>query len=55
MPLVLGSLWALLVFAIYPILIIKRILNEEKVLAEGLTGYTDYQKRVHYRLIPWIW
>ena len=55
MPLVLGSLWALLVFAVYPILIIKRILNEEKVLAEGLTGYTDYQKRVHYRLIPWIW
>lgn len=55
MPLVLGSWWALLVFAVYPILIIKRIQNEEQVLAAGLQGYTDYQKRVRYRLIPWIW
>lgn len=55
MPLVLGSWWALLVFAVYPILIIKRIQNEEQVLAAGLQGYTDYQKRVRYRLFPWIW
>lgn len=55
MPLVLGSWWALLIFSIYPILIIKRIQNEEQVLAKGLKGYVDYQQRVRWRLIPWIW
>lgn len=55
MPIVLGSTWALLVFAVYPMLIIKRIRNEEEVLAAGLPGYIDYQQRVRYRIIPWIW
>ena len=55
MPLVLGSWWALLIFSIYPILIIRRIQNEEQVLAKGLKGYVDYQQRVRWRLIPWIW
>ena len=54
-PLVLGSLWSLLCFAHYPILIIVRILNEEKVLSAGLEGYADYKKKVKYRLIPFIW
>lgn len=55
MPLILGSWWALLIFSIYPILIIKRIQNEEQVLEEGLTGYNDYQQRVRWRLIPYVW
>ncbi len=55
MPIILGSWWALIIFAIYPILIAARIQNEEKVLATGLKGYTYYQKRVHWRLIPWVW
>ena len=55
MPLVLGSVWALLVFGFYPILIIRRIHNEEQVLAAGLPGYIDYQQRVRWRLIPGIW
>ena len=55
MPIVLGSAWALLVFGVYPILIIRRIHNEEQVLAAGLPGYTDYQQRVRWRLIPGIW
>jgi protein-S-isoprenylcysteine O-methyltransferase Ste14 len=55
MPLVLGSWWALLIFSIYPVLIIKRIQNEEQVLAEGLKGYVDYQRRVRWRLMPWVW
>jgi protein-S-isoprenylcysteine O-methyltransferase Ste14 len=55
MPLVLGSAWALLVFAVYPILIIKRIQNEEQVLLAGLPGYAEYQQRVRYRLIPFVW
>ena len=55
MPLVLGSLFAFLVFLIYPILLVKRIKNEEHVLEEGLEGYSDYKKRVKYRVIPFVW
>ena len=54
-PLVLGSWYALICFAFYPAAIVIRILNEEKVLTEGLAGYADYKSRVRYRLIPWIW
>lgn len=54
-PLVLGSWWSLLCFAPYPFLMAVRIQNEEKVLAQGLEGYSDYKKRVKYRLIPLIW
>ena len=54
-PLVLGSWWALLCFAPYIVVIVVRILNEEKVLEAGLEGYTEYKKRVKYRLLPFIW
>ena len=54
-PLVLGSLWSLLCFLPYVPVIIIRICNEEKVLEAGLNGYSDYKKRVKYRLIPFIW
>ena len=54
-PLVLGSFWGLIPFAIYPAAIIMRIINEEKVLSEGLSGYSEYRKKVKYRLIPLIW
>ena len=55
MPVVLGSLWGLIPFAIYPVAIIIRIINEEKVLCEGLVGYSEYRKKVKYRLIPFVW
>ena len=55
MPLVLGSVIALIVFLVYPAVIAVRIRNEEQVLREGLAGYADYQKRVKYRLVPFIW
>lgn len=55
MPLILGSWWGGAIFAVYPVLIIKRIQNEEQVLSIGLKGYTDYQLRVRWRLIPWVW
>ncbi len=55
MPLVLGSLPAFAVFLVYPVIIAKRIKNEEQVLEKGLEGYSEYVKRVKYRLIPFIW
>ena len=55
LPLILGSFWGLLPFALYPAVAVIRILNEEKVLREGLEGYIEYTKKVKYRLIPFIW
>lgn len=55
MPLVLGSWIAFLVMLHYPILIVCRIRNEEKVLEEGLEGYCEYKQRVKYRLLPFVW
>ena len=54
-PLVLGSWWALLVISPCVLLLAARIKNEEQVLHQGLPGYTDYTKRVRYRMIPWVW
>lgn len=54
-PIVLGSWIALIVFAHYPIIIVIRILNEEKVLEKELQGYSEYKKKVKYRLIPLVW
>lgn len=55
MPLMLQSFWGLVPLAIYPILIVFRIFNEEKVLEEGLEGYKEYKEKVKYRLIPFVW
>ena len=54
-PLILQSLWGLIPCALYPIIIVIRIINEEKVLSEGLEGYVEYKQKVKYRLIPFIW
>lgn len=54
-PVILGSWWALLCFLPYVGVIVVRIINEEKVLEAGLDGYIDYEKRVKYRLLPFVW
>ena len=54
-PVILGSLWGLLTFALYPVIIIIRIKDEEKLLISELAGYKEYTQKVKYRLIPFIW
>ena len=54
-PLVLGSLIALPVFLLYPLLLISRIKHEEAFLEKELKGYKEYMQKVKYRLIPFIW
>lgn len=54
-PLILGSVISFIIFLIYPFIIVKRIRNEEKVLEKDLKGYKEYEKKVKYRLIPFIW
>ena len=55
MPLVLGSVFSFLIFLAYPLIIAKRIRNEEEFLEKELEGYIEYKKKVRYRLIPFIW
>lgn len=55
MPLVLGSILSFAVFLAYPLIIAKRIRNEESVLVRELDGYAAYRQKVRYRLLPGIW
>lgn len=55
LPLILGSFWGLIPFALYPVVTVMRILNEEKVLTDGLEGYAEYKTKVKYRLVPFVW
>ena len=54
-PLALGSYWGLLAAGAMLPFLIWRLLDEERLLARSLSGYTEYQKRVPYRLVPRIW
>ena len=55
MPIVLGSVYSLLIFLVYPFIIAKRIKHEEEFLEAELNGYKEYKQKVKYRLIPFIW
>ena len=55
MPLILGSVYSFIIFLAYPFIITKRIKHEEEFLEKELKGYSDYQQKVKYRLIPFIW
>lgn len=54
-PLVLGSWYALIVFAFYPAIIIVRLKDEEDLLTRELPGYAEYKQKVKYRIIPFVW
>jgi protein-S-isoprenylcysteine O-methyltransferase Ste14 len=54
-PLALGSYWGLL-FVVPGLLGLDvRLLDEEKLLTQELTGYREYAQRVRYRLVPHVW
>ena len=55
MPLVLGSVISFVIMLLYIPIIAKRIRNEEQVLENGLEGYTEYRKRIRYKVIPFVW
>jgi protein-S-isoprenylcysteine O-methyltransferase Ste14 len=54
-PLALGSDWGLLFVLPGVVVLIFRILDEEKMLTQDLTGYHEYAQRVRYRLMPYVW
>ncbi len=55
MPIVLGSWYALLVFALYPAIIIVRLKDEENLLTAELPGYAEYKQKVKFRILPFVW
>ena len=54
-PLLLGSMYGLIVGLVMVFLLAGRIVGEEKMLVEELEGYADYKNKVRYRLFPYIW
>lgn len=54
-PLALGSLWGLVAIVPMTLVLVARLLDEEKFLAKNLAGYCDYQSKVRHRLMPLIW
>lgn len=55
MPLALGSWWGFAALAAFVPFLIWRLADEERLLARDLPGYAEYQSRVRYRLIPFVW
>ncbi len=54
-PLALGSWWGLFALVLILPVLIWRLLDEERFLRQNLPGYTEYQTKVKYRLLPFIW
>jgi protein-S-isoprenylcysteine O-methyltransferase Ste14 len=55
MPLALGSYWGLFLVIPGVLVLVFRILDEEKMLTQQLFGYREYTQRVRYRLMPYVW
>lgn len=54
-PLLLGSWYGLLLFALFLPALFVRIVLEERTLRQELSGYEEYMQQVKYRLVPYIW
>jgi protein-S-isoprenylcysteine O-methyltransferase Ste14 len=54
-PLALGSWWGLFTIIPITIVIVWRLLDEEKFLIKTLSDYSEYRNKVRYRLVPFIW
>lgn len=52
---VIDTVISFVIMLVYIPIIAKRISNEERVLEEGLAGYSDYKKQVKYKIIPYVW
>ncbi len=53
--LALGSWWSLVPLLPLLVLVLRRTVIEDRFLQQGLAGYTDYARRVRYRLVPGVW
>jgi protein-S-isoprenylcysteine O-methyltransferase Ste14 len=54
-PLALGSYLGLAILILIIPALVLRILDEEKLLEKDLPGYEEYEQKVRYRLVPYVW
>jgi protein-S-isoprenylcysteine O-methyltransferase Ste14 len=54
-PILLGSLWALLFAIPVGVLMVIRTAIEDRMLQEELAGYREYARELKYRLLPGVW
>jgi protein-S-isoprenylcysteine O-methyltransferase Ste14 len=54
-PILLGSLWALVPGITAAVCIIVATSSEDRILQAELPGYQDYAQKVRFRLVPGIW
>ncbi len=54
-PLLLGSLWALLPVPLFVAAFAGRVIGEERLLLQALPGYDAYRHKVRFRLVPGLW
>ena len=54
-PLVWGSVWALVLAVAIILLFIWRTAREDQTLRQELPGYEEYAARTRYRLLPGVW
>ena len=54
-PLALASWWGLLPAGLAIALLVVRTDLEDRLLQAELSGYADYVRRTHYRLVPGLW
>jgi protein-S-isoprenylcysteine O-methyltransferase Ste14 len=55
MPLIWGSVWALVLTGVIALLFIWRTAREDQTLRRELPGYEEYAARTRYRLLPGLW
>jgi protein-S-isoprenylcysteine O-methyltransferase Ste14 len=55
LPIALGSWWALLAFPLMVLVVVARLIDEERRLIVELPSYAEYRDLVRYRLVPFIW
>src|SRR6185503_4111254 len=53
-PLLLGSIFGLLMGLVLIVTIAVRSIGEESMLKQELEGYKDYMKKVRWRMIPFV-
>lgn len=54
-PLLLGSWWGLALAPVFIVVLVWRLLRQERLSKVALPGYADYLAQVRYRLAPRLW
>ncbi len=54
-PLIIGSVFTFIPVGVYATLMIIRTFLEDRTLHKELNGYSEYAKKVGYRLLPGLW